>query len=336
MKVYGVLLIGAGHIGMEHLLDIYHRDNVRIIGVVDSDEERARYAARCAGCELYATDHRELVGREDVDIVIIATYTSSHLAILRDCLAAGKHVLCEKPIATSLAEGEEFMREVKAADTKVLIAHILRHNRTYNKIRELIRGGAIGEVRVIRMSQNHHAMRWPRYKRLMEDCSPTVDCGVHYYDISEWILGDRITDVTGVGTKTQDDSPRPNYTLVTFRTEGGVLGYYEVGWGETIRSSNLKEFIGTEGRITLEMKDRRLGDNEEGDLLTLYHRDGNVYETVNLDSVYKDMYAQLMTLIDMIENDTAGDPSMDEAWRAFRIALAAEESIESGKTIKIV
>ena len=335
MKRYGVLLIGCGHIGTEHLSDIYYRDNIQIVAVADTDEDKAREASRRAGGALYSVDYHDFLSMPEVDIVIIATYTSSHLTILKECIAAGKHVLCEKPIATNIEDGEEFVRAVKGAKTKVLVAHILRHNRSYMTIKKLIEDGAIGEVKLIRMTQNHHALAWERYKRLMEDCSPTVDCGVHYYDAAEWITGAKITEVTGFGTRIEEDSPRDNYTMVSFRMDSGCAGYYEAGWGQTLRSSNEKEFIGTEGRITLEMRDRRGHDNEEGDLITVYHKSGAVYETLNVRTVYKNMHAQIETLIDMIENDTEGKPSIDDVWRAFRIALRADESINTGKSLKI-
>lgn len=336
MRIYGVMLIGCGHIGMEHLLGIYHRDNVRIEAVVDCDPEKAQAAARRCGALHWDTDYRPYLGSERVDIVIIATYTDSHLSILRDCLAAHKHVLCEKPIALTEEEGCAFVEAVKAAPEKVLIAHILRHNRSYQKIRELIQSGAIGELTLFRMSQNHHAMDWPRYCRLMEDCSPTVDCGVHYYDIAQWITGSRITEVTGFGQKTQLDTPRENYTLVTFRMENGVGGFYEAGWGQSIRACNVKEFIGTKGRITLELQSRRNPDSEEGDLLTVYHSDTGVYETINVQAAYKDMYAQLQTLIDMIETDAPGDPTIDEVWSAFLVAQAADKAVTENTTVRLV
>ncbi len=335
MKEYGVLLIGCGHIGMEHLSDIYYRDNIRIVAVADTDKERAREASRRAGGALYSTDYRDFLAMDNIDIAIIATYTGSHLEILKECIKAGKHVLCEKPIATDYQSGKEFVEAVKGASVKVLVAHVLRHNLSYITIKKLIDEGAIGDVRLIRMTQNHHALAWDRYKRLMEDCAPTVDCGVHYYDVAEWITGARITEVTGFGTVIEDDSPRENYNLVTFRMDNGCAGYYESGWSRTLRSSNEKEFIGTEGRITLEMRDRRGQDTEEGDLITVYHKSGAVYETRNVRTVYKNMHAQIETLIDMIENGTEGTPRIDDVWRAFRIALTADESTKERTTKKI-
>ena len=117
--------------------------------------------------------------------------------------------------------------------------------------------------------------------------------------------------------------------------DNGCSGYYEAGWSKTLRSSNEKEFIGTEGRITLEMRDRRSHDTEEGDLITVYRKSGEIYDTVNVRTVYKDMYAQIETLIDMIENNTEGTPSIDDVWRAFRIALLADASIKERAPKKI-
>ena len=335
MKTYGVLLIGCGHIGMEHLMSIYYRDNIRIEAVVDMNPAVAEAAARRCGAKAWGTDYHRFLESDQVDIVIVATYTDTHLPILRECLAHHKHVLCEKPIGSSVEQGREFVETVKAAKEKVLVGHILRHNASYLKIRELIQSGAIGELRLARMAQNHHTLDWLRHRRLLEDCSPAVDCGVHYFDIIQWFADSRITEVSGFGAKTQDDAPRDNFNMVTFRLENGCAGYYEVAWGENLRTLNLKEFIGTKGRITLDMQVNREYDTEEGDRITVYHGDTGVYETVNVQAVYKDMYAQLQTLIDMIENDTPGNPSIDDVWRAFLVAQAAQESIETGKTVKI-
>ncbi len=335
MKTYGILLIGCGHIGMEHLNDIYYRDDVRIVATVDHDPARAREAARRSGAAAYGTDYRPFLDDPRVDIVIIATYTDTHLPILRDCLAHHKHVLCEKPIARTVEEGRAFIEAVSAAPEKVLIAHILRHNRSYCKLRELVQSGAIGELRLFRMTQNHHAMDWPRYCRLLEDSSPTVDCGVHYYDLAQWITGARITEVSGFSTTTQPDAPRDNYTLVTFRMENGCTGFYEAGWGQSLRACNVKELIGTKGRITLELCAQRGRDTEEGDLLTVYHSDTAVYETINLRAEYKDMYAQLHTLIDSIERDTPLDPTMDDVWSAFLAAQAADEALRTRRTVTV-
>ncbi len=334
-QTYGIMLIGCGHIGMEHLMDIYYRPGIQVVAVVDTDLARAEEAARRCNASHFGTDYHPFLADEHIDIVIVATYANSHLPIVKECLAHHKHVLCEKPIATTIEEGQEFLQTVKNAREKVMVAHVLRHNRSYRTIKELVDAGEIGDLRLIRMIQNHHAMDWDRYCRLMKDCSPTMDCGVHYYDLAQWIAGSPITTVTGFGALTQPDAPQENHTLVTFTMENGCAGFYEAGWGQTVRSANVKEFIGTKGRITLEMTATRSADREEGDLITLYRSESNSYQTINVQSQYKEMYVQLKALIDMIEKDTPGNPTMDEVYNAFMVSLTADYAVMLKSTMTV-
>lgn len=335
-KVYGVVLIGCGHIGQEHIENIYYRENIRIVGVVDFVRERAELFSRKYSCGqpvLYDTDYKEMIKRDDVDIVIIATYVNTHLQILKDCLAAGKHILCEKPIASNVEEGEEFYNLVKNSKQKVLIAHILRHNDTYIKAAELIHSGVIGDIRLMRMVQNHHIMNRERYASLLNDCSPIVDCGVHYIDVVKWFSGCDIVSVNGMGSVVNKENVPEggfDYGLIAMRLSNGGMAYYEAGWTNSTASQNLKEFVGTKGRIRLILRDFRDDHKEEGDLLELYNDEAKEYSFININAQYKNMNKQIQTLIDMIENDTEGFPTIDDAFKAFCIALEADKRIREG------
>ena len=335
MKKYGVMLIGCGHIGAEHLDDIYHRPEFSVEAVVDRDPTRAQQFAQRYGARSWGEDYMPFLFDKGIQIVIIATYADSHLSILEDCLAAGKHVLCEKPVAYSLEDGKRFCELVKTARTKVLVAHILRHNASYRRIAELIHSGAIGDLRLMRMVQNHHAMNWERYKNLLENCPPIVDCGVHYLDVMQWFSGSKIAQVSGISAKLDEDAPRDNYGMIHAVMENGCIGYYESGWGQNIAAQNVKEFVGTEGRITLTLQYNRACDQEEGDLITLYRSDSKEYRTINLPSKYKDMYAQMMTLVDMIEKNEPADPTIDEVFSAFVAVKTAERAIAEGVVLNI-
>ena len=196
-KKYGVVLVGCGYIGEEHLSQLYYQDNIHMVAVVDVDEARAQLLARKYGVQEYGTDYRTYLSREDVDIVLIATYVDSHLPITKACVEAGKHVLCEKPVAANREDGEEFFRVAQNAEVKVLVGHVLRYNESYRKIKELVEQGVIGQLRMIHFVQNHHAVNWTRYRRLLESCPPALDCGVHYLDVMQWISGQKIQCVKG-------------------------------------------------------------------------------------------------------------------------------------------
>ncbi len=328
-KKYGVVLIGCGHMGREHIQDIYFRRNINVVGVVDTDPKRAREFYEMYKPESWNTDYREYLKRGDVDIVIITTYVDTHLSILKDCLEHKKHVLCEKPIGRTLEEGKEFAETVKAAESKVLVSHILRHNETYRRAARLIREGTIGELTLIRMVQNHHCKDWERYKRLMESCSPIVDCGVHYMDVMQWFTGVPIIKVSGFGGRIDGDLPETayNYGLMNVQLENGCIGYYEAGWSRNLASCNIKEFTGQKGRISIVLNANRYKDVEEGDMIEVYLSETNEYRTINCLSKYKNMWGQLQKLIDMIETNAPAVPTMDEVFSAFRAVVSADGKI---------
>ncbi len=337
MKQYGVMLIGCGHIGEAHIADIYYRNNIRIIAVVDTDIEKAQLFARKYAAAYYSTDYHDWLYRDDLDIVICATYVDSHLSILKDCIAAGKHLLCEKPIASNMEDGNEFYKLAKCAEIKVLPAHILRYNQSYRMIKKLIGEGSIGRFQVARMVQNHHCKNWPRYYRLLQDCPPILDCGVHYFDILQWITGQKICQVSGIGALAGDDigcCPY-NYGIANLWLSDGSIGYYEAGWGETIASCNVKEFIGNEGRISLTLKAFRTSNTEEGDLIEVYDKNGNRYQSININAVYKPMWEQLSALIAMIEGGVSEAPYLDDLYSAFLVSIAADRAIREHSIVSV-
>lgn len=332
---HGIVLIGCGYIGQSYLEDISFRDSVQLVGVADLDADAARRAATRYGALNWSADYRELLSLPDADIVIIATYANSHLMILRDCLEAGKHVLCEKPMVSKEEELEEFLALVRQAESRVLIAHVLRHNDSYRRLKEMISSGMIGEPRVLRMVQNHHHMGQHRLSALLQDSSPIVDCGVHYIDVARWFTGQEVVSVSGVGSRISvpQNAPHFDYGMITMRLSGGAVAYYEAGWARTVAFQNLKEFIGTKGRIRFTLQSERYFDREEGDLFEVYNGETGQYQTFNLQSVYKNMWGQVSHLIRMVETGAPADPTMEDAARAMRIAFLGDRAIREQRTL---
>jgi len=330
-KIYNIVLIGCGHMAAAHLDDIYYRENINITGVVDLEEDKAKFFCRKYGAKSYSVDYKEYLENPEVDIVIISTYPSSHLQILKDCIKAGKHVLCEKPITDNWEDGEEFVRLVKEAETKVLVGHILRHNDSYKKIGEMIENGAIGHPIIMRMVQNHHTMDWNKYLNLIKETSPIIDCGVHYIDIMRWFTKAEFVSVSGVAQRTEPDVPEDkyNYGIMTAKLSDGSVAYYEAGWSNTIASSNIKEFIGPKGRISLTYRKDRMSHQEEGDLIEYYKFPEKTYEAINIRCERKPTGTQLYHLIDMIEKNVPAVPSIEDVYKSFLVALKADEAIRN-------
>lgn len=334
IKTYGVALIGCGHMGEAHLENIYYKDNVRVVCVCDAIEENAAKFQKKYGADYYTTNVDKCMVDENVDIVICATYPSSHLSILRKCVVYGKHLICEKPITPTIEEGRDFAKIVKCfPEVKVLIGHILRHNHTYNVAADMIRSGAIGFPVVMRMAQNHHTMDWSRYLELIKETSPIIDCGVHYIDVMQWFTGEKIVDISGFGQRISDDVPEDkyNYGMINVKLSGGSVGFYEAGWSNTMPSDNLKEFIGPKGSIKIVFKKDRTAHQEEGDMIEYYKYPEKEYEIINVDGKRKPTDLQFDHLVDMIEKDIPANPSIDEVFEVFEIAMNADQLIREGK-----
>jgi predicted dehydrogenase len=142
-------LIGCGWIvERDHIPAMLRSDRVDIVAVADVSPERARLAGRIAGLEENAclTDYRALLDRADVDIVSVASPPGTRLKIVRDAAAAGKHIVCEKPFALSLADADEMIAACQAANVTLAIYHNYLYYFEHRLASRLISEGAIGDV----------------------------------------------------------------------------------------------------------------------------------------------------------------------------------------------
>ena len=331
--MYNVALIGCGHMGQAHLIDSAAKENIHIYAVCDIDRRRADETATRYHADKTYCNAEELIADPNVDIVIIATYPSTHLALLKACLAHKKHVLCEKPVAGNLEDGYAFMQAVKEhPECKVLVGHILRHNDTYVKVQELIAEGAIGKPIVMRLVHNHNTLgEWKKYHALIEETSPIIDCGVHYVDVMRWFTGEEVVNVEGTGVATVPglSEGKYNYGIINVTLSGGSVGFYEVGWGNSMETEMSKEFIGPGGRIKITYQKDRPNHREDGNLITIYKHDENTMEYINVPFEEKPTGTQLEYLVDMIEKNVPANPSMEDVMKSFEVVCEADRKIRA-------
>jgi len=328
--MYNLALIGCGYMGQSHLEEIYLNEKICIKGVCDLNLSAAEAAAKQFNAESFSSDAEEYITNPEIDIIIIATYPSSHLKLVSLCLEHNKHVICEKPITTTYEEGLEFAKLLKEhPKSKVLIGHILRHNETYKIVADMIRNGSIGSPIVLRMVQNHSTVNWAKDLKLITDTSPLIDCGVHYVDVMRWFTGAEIKTISAAGTATVPDLPEKkyNHAILTVTLTDGSLGYYEVGWSRSTATDNTKEFIGPLGRIKIIYQKDRSTHKESGNLIEFYSYKDNSTSSINVPYNEKPTGIQLNYLIEMIEKDMPANPSIDDVLESFRVVCEADKII---------
>lgn len=174
--------------------------------VVGRDADRAAEAAARLGWAESSTDWREVVARDDIDLIDICTPGDTHAEIAIAALEAGKHVLCEKPLANTVAEAETMTvaaEKARANGVRTMVGFTYRRVPAIGLARQLIADGKIGDIRHVRaqylqdwISDADAPMSW-RLDKEKAGSGALGDIGAHIIDLTQFITGDRIVELTG-------------------------------------------------------------------------------------------------------------------------------------------
>jgi predicted dehydrogenase len=141
-------ILGTGVISKEHLAFLNHTDQAKLVGVCDLSPVAARYTAEKYQTNAY-TDYRHMLEEAKPDVVHILTPSHTHVRLATDCLEAGAHVICEKPISMSYRELEQLWRVAQRCDRTLIEDHNYRFNQTILDIQTLIAEGQLGDIQEV-------------------------------------------------------------------------------------------------------------------------------------------------------------------------------------------
>jgi len=324
-------MIGCGTVaGYGHIPALAACPDIDLVALSDLNQNRLAELSAKYGVEATYTDYRDLLARDDIDAVGVAVPLDGHNPVVMDAASAGKHVLCEKPIAPTAELGEEMIRAMDRAGKLFAINFELRHSEPHPEMKRLLDEGAIGELKVVRGIGNWRGGRWAgedRYKMLITvGLGPIVDCGIHYFDQCRWFSGSEFAEIQAMGTHIED-YPNPDHVIAMCRMENGVIGIIEQGWAYThntpYHEANLRtDLIGTDGLISSANLQCSIEGQEDRKELSLYSRDECWRKSVTapqkaFDKMYS-LFAQ------SIREDRLLDlPSGYDGVQALKAALAA-------------
>ena len=249
-SVLRVAIAGAGFIGAVHARSA-RLAGARIIGVSASSPARSEEAARALGAERAFATSEELAESPDVDVVHICTPNHLHLPLAEAALAAGKHVICEKPLATDVAGARRLVDAAAAAGTAAAVPFVYRYYPTVREARDRVRSGATGPVRLVHGTYLQDWLtdaeddNWRVDSTLGGASRAFADIGSHWCDLAEFITGQRIARLSartltaiperlhsehaaafargnGGGEKRAVDTE--DAAVVQFETDGGAIG----------------------------------------------------------------------------------------------------------------
>jgi predicted dehydrogenase len=190
-------IAGAGFIGAVHARSA-RLAGARLAGVAGSSAERAEIAARRLGAERAFDSALALAEAPDVDVVHVCTPNHLHLPVAEAALAAGKHVICEKPLALDAAGAERLTRRAAATDRCAAVPFVYRYYPTVREARERIRSGHTGAVRLVHGTYLQDWLlkaeddNWRVDVELGGASRAFADIGSHWCDLAEFVTGHRI------------------------------------------------------------------------------------------------------------------------------------------------
>jgi predicted dehydrogenase len=280
----GVAVAGTGFAGVVHARAVL-RVGARLVGVAASSAGRAQEAARALGVERAFPDAESLVTAPDVDVVHICTPNDLHAPLVRAALDAGKHVVCEKPLAVDRAEAAALVDAANAAGVVATVPFVYRFYPLVREARARVVGREIGPVRLVHGSylQDWLATKDDDNWRVDPDKGGAsrafADIGSHWCDLVEFVTGDRLVAVcaevvTAVPERSsggghtfeaphlgagRDGARRPVTTediaVVLFRTAGGATGSLVVSQVSLGRKNRLQvEIAGAEATLSFDQE----------------------------------------------------------------------------------
>jgi predicted dehydrogenase len=257
----------------------------RMVAVCGRDAGAVSAAAHRLGWEESGTDWRALVAREDIDLIDICTPGDTHAEIALAALAAGKHVLCEKPLANSVDEARAMVTAAATARSSGVLAmcgYNYRRVPAVALMRDLVDAGRVGEIRHVRavylqdwIVDPQFPLVW-RLRREVAGSGALGDIGAHIVDLTQYVTGQRITGVSGLTETFVKERPLPaassglsastsdtatgavtvdDAALFLARMSGGAVATYEASRFATGRKNALRvEINGSAGALAFDLE----------------------------------------------------------------------------------
>ncbi|WP_155767542.1 Gfo/Idh/MocA family protein [Sporosarcina ureilytica] len=341
MTTLKVAVIGCGSIAKNrHLGEFDHNPNVEIVAVCDIVEERVQEVAEQYGVKAY-TNYEDVLKIEEIDAVSVCLPNYLHAPVSIAALEAGKHVLCEKPMATSIEEADAMIEAAKKNDRKLMIAHNQRFVSSHQKARALIESGEVGKIFSFRSAFGHGGPEtWSAdgkdswfFKKDEAFIGAMGDLGVHKTDLLRYLLGEEFVEVASfIETSAKDFANVDDNAVCILKSESGIIGTLAASWAYTAGEDNSTIIYGEHATLRLE-------DDPNYSLIVQY-KNGEVvkYELGAIQSNEDGGQTTSHTIDHFVEAVLENkEPLIDgeEGKKSLEVILAALESMETKKFSRI-
>jgi predicted dehydrogenase len=335
MRQIGVAVIGTGWCGGIRAQTCSASPLVKSLHLAEVRPERLTEIADLTGARTAVTDYRELLGNVEIEALFIsATPETTHFPMARDCLAAGKHVFLEKPLALTLAEADELIATARERGLRFTIGYSQRFNPKFAYVRKAIREGAIGRP-VSALVSRHITRNLGKKISGRIKLSPAAMEATHDLDFVLWCLAPakpvRVYSQNNFGTMQETTgAPIPDTQWITVTMDSGLAFVIGAGWtlppGYPNFSTTWIEFVGTEGAVMVDdsHRDVVLNTMDKGMVLPMSTMPGEA-----VDHTYAGpMAAETVHFLEAVAFDRPVLVTPEHARMVMEVYMAADLSAE--------
>ena len=299
-------VVGVGVMGSNHARVLSDIPGVELVGIADPDRKRQAFVSDTLGCTGFSgVDALLACG---VDAVTIAAPTHLHHDIALNCVARGVHILVEKPIASTVAEGRAIVAAARRAGVTLMVGHVERFNPAVESVKRAIKNQDILSIAITRVGP---------FPPRMSNVGVVIDLGVHDIDLIRWFTESEIVEIQPQMSSAVAE--REDIALLQFRTASGVLAHINTNWLTPFKARNIH--IATRDKYLI------------ADLLTLqvtecfgFQPDGS-YSMRHLSVGYAEpLRAELVAFVNAIRNGERPAVTGDEAVASLEIAIRCLEA----------
>ncbi len=317
-------IISFAHMHAYSYADGLKQLNVEIAGISDEDEERGKEVAEQYQSTYFA-NYEDLLNT-DMDAVIVTSENIHHITHVTAAAKAGKHILCEKPLATTLEDAQQMIDICKENNVILQTAFPVRFNSSVRRAKEMVESGNLGRVLAMKgKNRGKNPGGW-FLDRELSGGGAVLDHTVHVVDIMRWIMCAEVTEVYAEIDNSVKNGPIDDCGIVTMEFDNGVFASLDCSWSRNetypIWADVKIEFIGSEGTLTVDAFAQKID---------VYDTDGLKWDFYGDDMDQQLVADFVQTVLDHEEPSITGEDGL----RAIEVALAAYESAEKKRPVKL-
>lgn len=328
-----VAVIGVGSMGVNHARVYSELKDVELVGITDADSAKAELIAKKYNTCAFK-DHRELIEKAKPDAVSVSVPTSMHETIAADALNSGAHVLVEKPIASTIEEGQRIIECAKKADRKLMVGHIVRFNPAIRELKKQLDSGRLGRIIQI------FCRRAGPFPARIRDVGVVIDLAPHDLDVMRYFTG--FDPIRLFAETTQNiNTDHEDLLFAMLRFPEGITGALEINW---LTPTKLREIyvLGERGLFRVDdlLQDLYFYENSltTSDLFQTLKTIKGVSEGSRTRFVInriEPLKAELETFVGCIKDNKEVPISGEDGLAALKLALALVESGRKNLVIEI-